>query len=187
MIVQRAFEACGVRGRNPEPREFPRIISRIERALKIFLDVDGMETARRDLSALLPKESQAPGAEQIEVQEEGDIVTARARAREICRAIGGERLATQKAATIVSELARNIVSYTPGGYIELIPSQSPNRLRVRAVDTGAGIANLEEILAGRYKSRTGLGMGLLGTRRIADIFNVTTGVDGTIVEIEVVL
>lgn len=176
-----------MRGRDPDPREFPRIISRIERALKIFMDEDGMEAAHRDLSALLPKESRVPGAEQIEIQEEGDIVTARARAREICRAIGGERLATQKAATIVSELARNIVSYTPGGYVELIPSQSPNRLKVRAVDTGAGIENLEEILAGRYKSRTGLGMGLLGTRRIANTFDVTTGVDGTIVEIEVVL
>ena len=38
----------------------------------------------------------------------------------------------------------------------------------------AGIANLEEILAGRYRSETGLGMGIIGTKRLMDEFDIET-------------
>ena len=41
-------------------------------------------------------------------------------------------------------------------------------MAVEAIDQGPGIRNLEEILAGRYKSRSGLGLGILGTKRLAD-------------------
>ena len=33
-------------------------------------------------------------------------------------------------------------------------------------DGGPGIPNLDEIFAGRYKSDTGMGMGITGTRRL---------------------
>ena len=37
-----------------------------------------------------------------------------------------------------------------------------------------GIANLEEILEGRYRSQTGMGLGLVGTRRLMDQFNIAS-------------
>jgi serine/threonine-protein kinase RsbT len=77
--------------------------------------------------------------------------------------------------------------YTPGGTIELEPDHRDRapRLIVRAVDQGGGIGNLEEVMAGRYKSRTGLGAGLLGTKRLADRFRIDTGPHGTRIEIGV--
>jgi serine/threonine-protein kinase RsbT len=91
-------------------------------------------------------------------------------------------------ATIVSELARNIFMYTDGGTIDLVPTaEGPPRLLVRAVDRGRGIAHLDEVMSGRYRSKTGLGAGLLGTKRLVDRFEIETGPTGTRVEAEVAL
>ena len=73
--------------------------------------------------------------------------------------------ATLRVLTIVSELARNIASYSHGGSIEL--SRQERAILVRAVDRGPGIADLPQILEGRYRSRTGLGLGILGVKRTA--------------------
>jgi serine/threonine-protein kinase RsbT len=97
-------------------------------------------------------------------------------------------LIQQRVATLVSELGRNIVSYTPGGTVELIPLDGPRpRVLVRAKDSGSGILNLEEIMDGRYRSRTGLGKGLLGSKRLSDRFDVRSTRDGTVVEAELEL
>jgi serine/threonine-protein kinase RsbT len=42
-------------------------------------------------------------------------------------------------------------------------------------------------MGGQYQSRTGLGKGLLGTKRLADRFQITTGAQGTQVTAEVAL
>ena len=58
-------------------------------------------------------------------------------------------------------------------------------VHVEARDQGPGIGNLEEILGGRYKSRSGLGLGILGTKRLADQFRIDSSPAGTRVEVEV--
>jgi serine/threonine-protein kinase RsbT len=106
----------------------------------------------------------------------------------LCAALGARSLVIQKVATIVSELSRNIVSYTPGGSIELtIVDATPRRIRIRAIDAGKGILDLDAILAGRYRSKTGLGKGILGVKRLADTFEIQTGAAGTHVEVELAL
>ena len=91
----------------------------------------------------------------------------------------------QKCITIVSELARNIVSYTPGGSLEIEIDDPTKRLRIRARDRGRGIKNLDEILRGEYQSKTGLGKGILGVKRLADGFDIKTGASGTEIRAEV--
>jgi signal transduction histidine kinase len=59
------------------------------------------------------------------------------------------------------------------------PRQS---LRVRVRDQGPGIADLDAVLEGRYRSATGMGMGIAGTRRLMDHFHLETGPGGTVVE-----
>jgi len=49
-------------------------------------------------------------------------------------------------------------------------------------DSGPGISNLNDVLEGRYVSRTGLGNGILGTRRLMDSFHIETSAAGTRVE-----
>ena len=45
-------------------------------------------------------------------------------------------------------------------------------------------SDLDHVLSGQYRSRTGLGQGLLGTKKVADRFHVETGATGTRVEFE---
>jgi serine/threonine-protein kinase RsbT len=47
-------------------------------------------------------------------------------------------------------------------------------LEITASDHGPGITNLDQILAGRYVSKTGMGMGLSGCRNLVDEFDVQT-------------
>ena len=42
-------------------------------------------------------------------------------------------------------------------------------------------------MSGRYRSKTGLGRGLLGTKRLSDHFDVATGATGTLIVAEVLL
>ena len=59
--------------------------------------------------------------------------------------------------------------------------EPPQRLEVTVSDSGSGIPNLDQIFEGRYKSETGLGMGLIGTRRLMDEFHIETSSKGTTV------
>lgn len=119
---------------------------------------------------------------------EHDIPRARQVAREICEALGTRALTQQRLVTIVSELGRNMVLYAGGGQITLRPPLSSNRrVLVLAVDHGPGIPNLPEILAGKYKSRSGLGLGIVGTKRLADSFHIETGRHGTEIRVEVIV
>jgi serine/threonine-protein kinase RsbT len=119
----------------------------------------------------------------LRVATENDVTRARSIARKMCEGAGAGALALQKCATAVSELARNIIAYTSGGEVELsVRDGSPRMLRVIATDRGQGIADIGLVLSGKYKSRTGLGRGLLGVKRLAEDFSVDTSAAGTRVE-----
>jgi serine/threonine-protein kinase RsbT len=76
--------------------------------------------------------------------------------------------------------------YAGGGAIELVPGgKARPSLLILATDEGPGIPHLDEVLSGRYRSRTGLGAGLLGTRRLVDRFDIKTGATGTRIEVGV--
>jgi serine/threonine-protein kinase RsbT len=124
----------------------------------------------------------------VKIFSENDISVVRNEARRICEEVGAGSYTVQKVTTIVSELARNIVSYATSGTLEIVPiTEQGRRIILRAADTGPGIPNLELVLSGRYRSKTGLGRGLLGTKRLADHFDVSTGSGGTLVVAEVLL
>jgi serine/threonine-protein kinase RsbT len=59
------------------------------------------------------------------------------------------------------------------------------RIGITAVDEGPGIPHLSKVMSGDYQSRTGLGRGLMGTKRLAVLFDVTTGPGGTRVVAEI--
>jgi serine/threonine-protein kinase RsbT len=78
--------------------------------------------------------------------------------------------------TVISELARNIYMYAREGDMKLGITEEGKRVRldVLAIDQGPGIADLEAVLAGRYQSKTGLGKGLFGAKRIFDELEIST-------------
>jgi serine/threonine-protein kinase RsbT len=83
-----------------------------------------------------------------------------------------------KIVTAVSELARNQFAYARGtGQITLRPLTLPRAgIEIDAKDEGPGIANLDEIMAGRYKSPRGMGVGLRGTKALMDEFTIMASV-----------
>ncbi len=48
---------------------------------------------------------------------------------------------------------------------------APQLLIIKVTDHGPGIPNVPEILEGRYTSRTGMGLGIIGARRLVDQSN----------------
>ncbi len=112
---------------------------------------------------------------------EQDIVRARQRARHIARLVGFDRQAQTSIATAVSEVARNTVTYGGGGGLSfaLLGDPPAQALTMTFRDQGPGISELESILGGTYVSPTGMGIGLIGTRRLMDEFEIDSGTAGT--------
>jgi signal transduction histidine kinase len=110
-----------------------------------------------------------------EIRTEQDVVLARQRARQIAAMIGFDGLEQTRLATAVSEIARNAVQYAGGGRVAFEVTSQPPMLLVRVSDRGPGIARLQDVLDGRYRSSTGMGLGLLGARRLSDRFDIETG------------
>ena len=125
----------------------------------------------------------------VRIGHEHDIVGARRRARQIAAALGFDVPEQTRIATAVSELARNAFRYAGGGLVDyaIEGSLAPQLLTVRVSDTGPGIADLDLILAGRYESATGMGLGLVGARRLMDAFDIKSGRGGTTVTIKKIL
>jgi serine/threonine-protein kinase RsbT len=180
-ILARARQSSpGLRGPLP-PRQ---LLTRLGEGLRMYLGEAATRTAIAALTQLIA--GKPAEALELELQHEPDIARARLAARDLCQALGTSPLVVQKLATIVSELARNMVAYAGGGTLKIHPCDHNRRcVHVTARDHGPGIANLEDILAGRYKSRSGLGLGILGTKRLADRFTIESHTTGTHVEVEV--
>jgi signal transduction histidine kinase/CheY-like chemotaxis protein len=113
---------------------------------------------------------------------ERDVVQTRQRAREVAAALGLDNQDQIRMATAASEIARNAFRYARSGKVIFsLQLESPQRIEVTISDAGPGISNLDEILGGRYRSTTGLGMGIIGTRRLMDEFQIDTSASGTTV------
>ena len=177
-ILVRARREVGSRGGTTQ------LVARLVDGLRAFVGESEARAAVSELTqALSPKTAEAV---EIEIKIEADIARVRLAVRDICQALGTSALVLQKLATIVSELARNMVLYAGGGKLAIRPCDGGRRcLHVMSRDQGPGIKNLPEIMSGKYKSRSGLGLGLLGSKRLADKFDIETGPAGTRVEVEV--
>ncbi len=118
----------------------------------------------------------------MEVRYEHDVVLARQRARYISAALKFDVQEQTRVATAVSEIARNTFEYGGGGSIDFSIDNSHRNFLISIQDKGRGIANLDEILGGKYVSKTGMGLGMIGARRLMDDFKVETGAGkGTVV------
>ncbi|HEV2610026.1 MAG TPA: ATP-binding protein [Noviherbaspirillum sp.] len=112
----------------------------------------------------------------VSVKTELDVLAARQRSRQITALCGFTSHDQVRISTVVSELARNIYNYADSGRIDFSISQQSDvqSLMIRIEDLGPGIAHLPLILAGRYHSETGMGLGILGARRMMDECDITT-------------
>jgi signal transduction histidine kinase len=113
----------------------------------------------------------------ISLHFEYDLVAARRRARQIAALLGFDEQDQTRIATVVSEIARNALRYGGGGRLEfgVDTREGTQSLIMTVSDRGPGIENLEDVLNGRYESKTGMGLGLTGARRLMDDLQISTG------------
>lgn len=112
-------------------------------------------------------------SETIPVLSEPDIVTVRRRVRETASQIGLSLVDQTKVVTAASELARNTLIYGGGGSVQLESLNGP-RLGVRLTfsDNGPGIPDIELALRDGFTTGSGLGLGLGGTKRLVNEFEI---------------
>ena len=106
------------------------------------------------------------------IRAEEDVVAVRQQARDIAQALGFEPIDLTRISTAVSEIARNAYHYAGGGVVEFTHDSDPPRLTITVRDEGPGIKDLKKILNGSYQSKTGMGLGLVGARRLMDSFQI---------------
>lgn len=112
------------------------------------------------------------------IQSENDIYIAISKIKYLMKDLPFTESATQSVVVSLLEIGRNVLIHGGGsghiecGYIE-------EGIYFKVSDRGPGIHNLEDILEGRFKSHTGLGLGLGGTRRLIDEVQIETSKKGT--------
>ncbi len=107
-----------------------------------------------------------------------DIVTARQEGRALASQLGFSSSDLTVIATAISEVARNIIEYAKRGEIVLSLVHRGSRLGISVVasDKGPGIPDVARALQIGYSTARGLGIGLPGTRRLMDEFEIDSQV-----------
>lgn len=117
------------------------------------------------------------GRRVIPIRAVADIVTARQHGRALALETGFSETESTLIATIISELARNIVLYAQTGEIVLdkVSRERQRGIIIVSRDRGPGIPDVQRALVGGYSTSGGLGLGLCGVRRMVDEFYIDTG------------
>ena len=111
----------------------------------------------------------------VSIDFEQDVVAVRQRARQIAGLLGFDGQDQVRIATAVSEIARNAFRYAGRGSAEFSVEgrSAPQLLIIRIADKGPGIPHLDSVLGGVYQSQTGMGLGIVGARRLMDHFEIS--------------
>ena len=115
------------------------------------------------------------------------MLVVRQRTRQLAALCGFDAHEQTRIATAVTAIARNAFDYGGGGTVELFAEGDPiAQLAVRVRDRGAGIADVAAVLEGRSASpsETGMGLGILGARRLMTRFEIQSSPAGTDVLLE---
>jgi serine/threonine-protein kinase RsbT len=120
----------------------------------------------------------------LKIDAEDDVVAVRRKVRALALERGFDSFSSAAVTTATSELTRNVWVHARGGFavIEEISEGERLGLRVRFVDRGPGIPNVERVLVGGYSTAKSLGLGVSGSRRLVDEFSIASTVgEGTVV------
>ena len=112
----------------------------------------------------------------VPIRIDADIVAAREKGRELAAELGFLDGDSTVIAAAISEVARNIVSYAGEGEIVLSSEERSERRAIVIVarDRGPGIADLDLAMQDGYSTSGGFGLGLPGTKRLMDEFEIVS-------------
>jgi serine/threonine-protein kinase RsbT len=105
-----------------------------------------------------------------------DVVYLRKHVRERAVGIALSLIDQTKLVTAASELARNTIKYGGGGEVHLdaLVDGFKKGIGLIFVDDGPGIPDLDLALRDGYTTGGGLGLGLSGSKRLCDEFDIDT-------------
>ena len=118
----------------------------------------------------------AAAPQRLDIADDKDVVRVRQAVRVAAVAAKLPLVDQTKLVTAASELARNTLVHGGGGYATVAGVHNGRRAGVRAefVDSGPGIADLGLAFTDGYTTGSGLGLGLSGSRRLVDEFEIDT-------------
>ena len=122
----------------------------------------------------------------MSIESSADVVLVRQAVRQWAVELRFSLVDQTKIVTAASELARNTLDYGGGGTVKLEALQEGIRRGLRLIfeDSGPGISDIELALKDGFTTGGGLGMGLSGTKRLVNEFNIVSHVgEGTCVTI----
>lgn len=113
---------------------------------------------------------------EFEIQSDADVVKVRQAARQLAQRAALSIVDQTKIVTAVSELARNTLIHGGGGTanVEIVTNEKRTGVRATFADSGPGIADVNRALSGGFSTGGGLGLGLSGSRRLVDVFDLDT-------------
>jgi serine/threonine-protein kinase RsbT len=124
------------------------------------------------------------GEVRVGIVSDSDVVVARQKGRELATQAGFGLTDVALIATVISELARNILLYAERGEIvlTLLEEGSERGILIVATDEGPGIPDVARAMQNGYSTSGGLGLGLPGVKRVVDELDIVSRVGhGTIV------
>jgi serine/threonine-protein kinase RsbT len=110
----------------------------------------------------------------VRIEREDDIIATRRRVRDIAEARKFDSFATAAITTAASELARNVLVHAGKGvaHIEDINDGVHPGIRITFEDSGPGIPDVARVLAGGYSTARSMGLGVSGSKRLVDEFQL---------------
>jgi serine/threonine-protein kinase RsbT len=135
-----------------------------------------VDATARFTSNIIPGSGSINDARQLPLTSVDHVVILRTIVRELALEIKLSLVDQTKLITAASELARNTLKYGGGGIVHAVKISNGLRYGVglRFVDAGPGILNIEQAMTDGYSSGGGLGLGLGGSKRLADEFEILT-------------
>jgi serine/threonine-protein kinase RsbT len=124
--------------------------------------------------------------DRLSISSSTDIVLIRQEVRKWSGELGFSLVDQTKMITAASELARNSLDYGGGGSVlfEVVQDGTKRGLRLTFEDQGPGIADIDLALTDGFTSGKGMGLGLGGSKRLVNAFEITSRVgEGTRVTI----
>jgi len=115
--------------------------------------------------------------ESVPIRSSEDVVRMRQWVRARAMGIGFNLVEQTKIVTAASELARNILEHGGGeGHVQLdlVTNNFRTGLRLTFEDKGPGIADIEQALKDGFTSGSGLGLGLGGSKRLVNEFEIAS-------------
>src|SRR5687768_3648071 len=144
-----------------------------------------MDRTARPTTPHLPTEAMpmpAPKDEVLPIRTSTDVVQVRQSVRALATQLGFSLIDQTKVVTAASELARNTLEHGGGGTarLETVAQGMRRGLRLTFEDSGKGIPDVRLALTDGYTTGGGMGLGLSGSKRLVNEFDIQTKVgEGT--------